>query len=95
LFDRNGRVRVGSPGCSIFFILGMLDIADPLYLQSTMQDLRNRLLADPYFKDVPSMQTRARKTAVAFHAKDDIPEVRREVFELLRGLRLSFFAVVR
>ena len=41
------------------------------------------------------MQREARKTAVAFHAKDDLPEVRREVFALLKnspGLR--FFAVV-
>jgi hypothetical protein len=30
------------------------------------------------------MQLESRKTALAFHAKDDIPEVRREVLSLLR-----------
>jgi hypothetical protein len=41
------------------------------------------------------MQPRARKTALAFHAKDDLPEVRREVFHLLMHHNLRFFAVVR
>ena len=50
---------------------------------------------DPYFRDVPSMQEKARKTANAFHAKDDVPEVRREVYRLLRNMEgLRFSAVV-
>ena len=64
-------------------------------MKADLEKLRSTLLADVYFKNVPSMQREARKTAVAFHAKDDLPEVRREVFALLKnspGLR--FFAVV-
>jgi len=64
-------------------------------MKADLEKLRSTLLADVYFKDVPSMQREARKTAVAFHAKDDLPEVRREVLTLLKnspGLR--FFAVV-
>ena len=41
------------------------------------------------------MQPEAQKTALAFHAKDDLSEVRREVFHLLLQHRLRFFAVVR
>jgi hypothetical protein len=52
-------------------------------------------LADPYFKNVPSMDASGQKTAIAFHAKDDLPEVRKEVFGLLRNvIGLRFFAVV-
>ena len=41
------------------------------------------------------MQPANRKTALAFHAKDDLPEVRRDVFRLLRDTEgLRFFAVV-
>jgi hypothetical protein len=54
-----------------------------------------RLLADPYFHGVPSMQPEQKKTAVAFHAKDDLPEVRREVFNLLQAHEVRFYAVVR
>jgi hypothetical protein len=53
------------------------------------------LLADPYFAGIPSMQPGGKKTAVMFHAKDDVPEVRREVFKLLLTQKLKFYAVVR
>jgi len=96
LFSRKGRVIVSSEGSSRFFILGLLDIENPTELGTRLAALRVQLLTDPYFKDVPSFQLRARKTALAFHAKDDLPEVRREVFTILKdtpGLR--FFAVVK
>ncbi len=95
LFSRKGTVRVGAPGCSRFFILGMVDIATPATIGEELEALRAELLSDPYFKDVPSMQPEQGKTAVAFHAKNDLPEVRREVFSLLRNHPFHFSAVVR
>ena len=95
VFSKRGKVLIGTEGCSRFFILGLLEVPGPIALQHTFDDLRARLMSDPYFYDVPSMQAGWRKTAVAFHAKDDLPEVRREVFRLLRGVEeLRFFAVV-
>jgi hypothetical protein len=52
-------------------------------------------MADPYFRRIPSMQPEQRKTAVAFHAKDDVAEVRREVFRVLLNHDLRFYAAVR
>jgi len=76
-------------------MLGLLDVVDPAALDVAFKELRARLMSDPYFNGVPSMQANGRKTAIAFHAKDDIPEVRKEVFELLRKMDgLRFFAVV-
>jgi hypothetical protein len=57
--------------------------------------LRAKLLADPYFKDVPSMQAAEGKTALLFHAKDDLPEIRREVFALVQRHPIHFSAIVR
>ena len=95
LFSRRGKVLVGTEGCSRFFILGLLDVLDPLALNTRLDQLRVELMKDAYFQGVPSMQPSARKTALAFHAKDDLPEVRREVFRLLRDTEgLHFFAVV-
>jgi hypothetical protein len=94
LFDSKGRVLAGKEGCSRFFILGLLEVADPDALDQRLAELRSRLLSDPYFRGVPSMQPDARKTALAFHAKDDLPEVRREVFALLKEEDVRFFAVV-
>ncbi len=95
LYDKHGKVLVGTTGCSDRFFLGLLDIPDPLRLSDDLDALRKSLLADPYFKGIPSMQPSARKTAFYFHAKDDLPEVRREVYSLLMRHEMKFFAVVR
>jgi hypothetical protein len=95
LFDAKGRVLIGTEGCSRYFILGLADIDDPDGIGRELQALRIRLLADPYFAGVPSMQSNQHKTATVFHAKDDLPEVRREVFSVLLRHNIRFFAVVR
>ena len=84
LYDKHGKGLVRTEGCSKFFMLGVVLLRDPKRLAIELEDLRATLLADPYFAGVPSMQPNKKKTAVAFHAKDDLPEVRREVFALLR-----------
>ncbi len=86
LFDRRGRIIVGQPGVSKLFMVGVALIPDAIGAKHRLDALRAKLLADPYFKGVPSMQPTARKTAIAFHAKDDVAEVRREVFRVLPTL---------
>jgi hypothetical protein len=95
IFGQRGKVLIGGLGCSRYFILGVLDVPNPTVWQDELNTLRQSLLADPYFKKVPSMQPAARKTALMFHAKDDVPEVRREVFALLQKHEFRFLAVVR
>lgn len=95
LFNAKGKVIVGDEGCSRHFMVGLLVVQEPDRLEHELNTLRKALVADPYFNGVPSMQPARKKTALAFHAKDDIPEVRREVFGLLRSHQVSFFAVIR
>jgi len=95
LFDRKGRVLVGTKGCSRYFILGLAEISDPDAVARSLSDLRSSLLADPYYKGVPSLRPERLKTAEAFHATDDIPEVRERVFRVLSEQQIRFFAVVR
>ena len=96
LFNRAGKPIIGQDGCSRYFIIGCVEVANPVSLAHDLDALRAQLLADPFFATVPSMQPAQRKTAVAFHAKDDLPEVRREVMQLLRARDdLKFYAVVR
>lgn len=96
LFNAKGKEIIGEEGCSRYFMLGILEVSDPPTLNDALETLRKRLLADPYFRKVPSMQPEYKKTALAFHAKDDVAEVRREVFsELLKHDGLRFYAVVR
>jgi hypothetical protein len=95
LFDRRGRVIAGQPGCSSHFILGVLDAADPVGLSARMADLHRHVLADPFYQGVESFKPEREKTAILFHAKDDIPEVRERVFRLIAAEEVRFFAVVR
>lgn len=97
LFNAAGAVIVETDGCSRFFIMGKLEVEDPNLLAGRLTDLRTGLLADPYFAGVPSFQPERKKTALQFHAKDDVPEVRYRVFDLLRSMvnELRFHGVVR
>ena len=95
LFNAKGKVIVGEQGCSRFFLVGKVEVAEPDRLADALNVLRKKLLADPYFAGVPSMQPQQQKTATHFHAKDDLAEVRREVFRLLLEHEVRFYAVVR
>jgi len=83
LFNKKGQILVGNEGVSKYFMVGLAYIPNPELVKNEMEKLRRSLLADPYFKDVPSMNPQNKKTALLFHAKDDLPEVKREVFRLL------------
>ena len=95
LFDSKGRVVVGRPGCSRYFMLGLAEVGEPAVVSRALEKLRFDLLADPYFGSVPSMQLERGKTAIAFHATDDIPEVRERVYKILAEHSIKFLVVVR
>ena len=95
LFAKGGKVVVATEGCSRFFIEGKLECRDVDALAADLSRLRAELLADPYFKGVPSLDPARQRTAVNFHAKDDPAEVRFLVFKLLARHELRFVAVVR
>jgi hypothetical protein len=81
-YDRHGNLIVGQEGCSPIFIVGFVETADPHSIRIALNDLHAKLAANEYLKDIPSMK----KTNVAFHAKDDSPEIRQFVFETLNLL---------
>lgn len=95
LFDKRGRSLVGSEGTSRTFMLGAAELLEPDPLSRSLATLRADLLADPYLARIPSMQPQARKTALAFHAKDDAPEVRREVYRLIAASTVKLFVCIR
>lgn len=95
LFNRKKQVMLGRNGVSNYFMLGVAFIQDPIKLEISLSRLRAELLADPFLNRVPSLQPAHRKTALAFHAKDDVPEVRLRVFQLLAGLDIKMFVAIR
>lgn len=95
-FDKKGRVIVGDEGVSLCFVVGAALIHEPVRIATALSELRTRLIADPYFHGVPSLKAASGKTALLFHAKDDAPEIRREVFRLLREHRgVEIYAAFR
>jgi hypothetical protein len=95
LFDKRGRVIVGTKGVSQFFMLGVVHLPDPARVRRELDALRANLLCDPYFAGVPSMDPSQRKTALFFHAKDDVPEVRREVLRTLSGFNAKVRVAIK
>ena len=95
LFGAKGRDRLSDPDAQKFFMLGMVRCADDEVVGTALNHLREELLKNPLYASIPSMQPASRKTARAFHAKDDHPEVRAKVFELLADMDFKVYAVVK
>lgn len=85
LFDRHGKIIVGQSGVSWTFMVGACHLPDPDLAARLLNELRANLLSDPYFRGVPSMAPQARKTALAFHAKDDISAEENRITFARRG----------
>lgn len=95
LFDKRGRSMLGRAGVSRFFMVGIAEIRHPAMVSKRLEVLRVELLSDPYFAGASSLHPERRKTALTFHAKDDLPEVRWRVYEQLRRFDIRVAVAVR
>ena len=95
-FYGKGKVPIiGQQGVSKCFVLGMLKIKEPLGpVRQRVIELQNAIAADPYYKEIPSIQRKINNHSYYLHATDDVPEVRKQAFELIASLKCSFEAVV-
>lgn len=84
-YDRKGNLIVGQPGCSPILMLGFIETQNPGAIRQAVLELQREVVNDPYFEGIPSLA----KTAVAFHAKDDAPEIRYRFFNLIVNLDFS------
>lgn len=87
-FSKGKGIIIGTEGCSRTFSVGFLRTYDPQAIRSKLADVRLEILNDRYLKDIPSIV----RTLRAFHAKDDVPEVRKLVYEALD--KMDFVAQV-
>jgi len=95
LFNKRKQVVVGTEGVSNYFMVGAAFVPDPESLENRLASLRRSILEDPLLNRIPSLDVARRKTAIAFHAKDDAPEVRYKVFSLLADFDVRMFVAVR
>lgn len=95
LFGPKGRDRLRDADANQFFMLGMIHCEAPEIISAQLAALRASVMTSPLYAGIPSLQPKAEKTARAFHAKDDHPEIRAKMFELLTTLEFRFFAVIK
>lgn len=95
LFNRHKQVVVGKEGVSNYFMVGAAFVPDPVALDEKLFALRAEMLGDPFLNRIPSLDPARKKTALAFHAKDDSAEVRYQVFKLLSSLDFKIFVAIR
>lgn len=82
-FNKKGELIVGNDGCSKVLILGFVRTDNPRPLRKALIELHNKIIADPYLQSIPSLSKTEKS---GFHAKDDCPEIRAEVYKLIKTL---------
>ena len=91
-YNRRGEFIVGREGCSKILMLGFIETDDPKIIRQELEKVRNKIKNDQYLQDIPSVS----KSLKHFHATDDCPEVRQEVYRCISSLKFkSQFVVAR
>jgi len=81
-YNSRGEYIVGREGCSPILILGFVETTDPHLLRQQILNLQVEVGTNPYFTEAPSVK----KSVIALHAKDDLPEIRYLVYKRLAEL---------
>jgi hypothetical protein len=95
-FFGKGKVNiVGQIGVSKCFILGSVKFKSPLdTIRMQIRQMIATVEQDTYFSDIPSIRKKVQSSGFYFHATDDIPEVRKMLYDYIGTLDCSFEAVV-
>ena len=94
LFGKRGQVIINTEGCSRFFILGILDCNQPDKLSNELDELRQNLLADEYFKKCHQCNLKQGKLMLHFMPRMISLKFGMK-FSMLRKADVKFLAVVR
>ncbi len=85
---------IGQDGVSQVFMLGMLQFNDELdTIRQAIAAKQSAVAQSHYYRKVPSVVKRVEKGGFYFHAKDDLPELRKEFFDLIQTFNCTFQAV--
>ena len=95
-FYGKGKTNIlGNVGVSKCFILGMLKVKEPLNsVRDKIIDLQTHISKDSYFKGISSIEKKIKNGGYFLHAKDDVPEVRKMGYDLIKSIDCSFEAIV-
>lgn len=93
-YGKGKKNIIGTNGVSNVFILGMIKVKDPLdKVREKINALQEKITIDEFYH-VPSVLKKMNNTGYYLHATDDLPEIRKEMFDLMKTINCSFEAVV-
>jgi hypothetical protein len=93
-YGKGKKNIIGTNGVSNVFILGMIKVKDPLdEVRGKLNLLQEKITKDEFYH-VPSVLKKVNNAGYYLHATDDLPEVRKEMFDLMKTINCSFEAVV-
>jgi len=96
-FYAKGRIPlIGRNSSSNVFILGMAAFNEPLQpIRDNILRFEREIENSAYYKNVPSVQKRVQKYGqYFFHAKDDLPEIKKEFFDYIKTVDCSIKVAV-
>lgn len=93
-YGKGRKNLINTKGVSLCFMIGMVKFKEPLeQIREKIIQLQNQVSSDPYYQ-VESVIKKNKNQGYYFHATDDIPEIRKQFFDLIKQLDCSFEAVV-
>lgn len=93
-YGKGKKNSIGTNGVSNVFIIGMIKIKDPLdEVRNKINALQDKIIKGEFYH-VPSVLKKINNTGYYLHATDDLPEVRKEMFDIIKTINCSFEAVV-
>jgi Protein of unknown function (DUF3800) len=85
---------IGTHGVSYAFMIGMVKINEPLNeVRTKINELQTSIANDPFY-DVPSVMKKKSNCGYYLHATDDIPEIRKQFFDLIKTIDCSLEVIV-
>ena len=88
------KSAIGTQGVSNVFIIGMVKIYEPLdQVREKIKSLQTKIENDLFY-DVPSVRKKKANNGYYLHATDDIPEIRKDFFEIIKTIDCSLEAIV-
>jgi hypothetical protein len=93
-YGKKRKSIIGTEGVSYCFIIGMVKFKEPVEpIREKIIRLQNQVAEDAYFQ-VPSVIKKKERGGYFFHAKDDLPEIKKLFFDFINTVNFSFEAVV-
>lgn len=95
-YGKRRKPIIGSHGVSNVFMLGMVTFNEPLQpIRSKIIHLQHEIETSAYYENVPSVLKRVQKKGkYFFHAKDDLPEIKKEFFDFIKTVNCNIQVAV-